>query len=354
MIETAKLQNFGPINQLSWNNLGPINLVLGRNGSGKTFLLKALYCAVRTLEEKRGNEPRSDAEILADKLYWTFQPDKIGDLVQKGADGPLSLKLTLRDTMMPAEPAKELTFSFDSNAQQGGVSFSSQAFRPDSNSVFLPAKEVLSLHEIILRSREEYRLFGFDDTYVDLAKALQWQPHFPGFPDALARPMAELEDRLGGKVELRYVSRPNEIPTQLWRFKKGEDEFSIGMTAEGAKKIAILDTLFRNQHLGRRSIIFIDEPEAALHPEAVSRFLDVIVAFVELFQGQIQFFLASHSYFVVKKLYLIAQEKGMSIPVAMAGEDQWDTADLKDGMPSNPIVDEAIRLYKEEVELALQ
>jgi AAA15 family ATPase/GTPase len=126
------------------------------------------------------------------------------------------------------------------------------------------------------------------------------------------------------------------------------------MTAEGAKKIAILDTLFRNQHLGRRSIIFIDEPEAGLHPEAVSRFLDVIVAFVELFEGQIQFFLASHSYFVVKKLYLIAQEKGMSIPVAMAGEDQWDTADLKDGMPSNPIVDEAIRLYKEEVELVLQ
>ncbi len=212
----------------------------------------------------------------------------------------------------------------------------------------------MSLHEIILRSREEYRLFGFDDTYFDLAKALQWPPRLTSFPEGLAHAMAELEDRLGGKVELRYKPRPNEIPTQKWRFRKGTDEFSIGMTAEGARKIAILDTLVRNEHLGRGSIIFVDEPEAALHPEAVSGFLDVIVVLIELFQGQIQFFLASHSYFVVKKLYLIAQEKDMSIPVAMAGEDRWDTADLKDGMPSNPIIDEAIRLYRDEVDLALR
>ncbi len=83
-------------------------------------MLKALYSAVRTLEEKRGNEPRSESEILEDKLYWTFQPDNIGDLVQKESDGPLSLKLTLHDNMIPAEPAKVLTFSFDGHAKKQG------------------------------------------------------------------------------------------------------------------------------------------------------------------------------------------------------------------------------------------
>ena len=73
MIESVEIKNFGPIAEFSWRDLAPINLVIGRNGTGKTFLLKALYCAVRTLEEKRGDEPRTHAEILADKLYWTSQ-----------------------------------------------------------------------------------------------------------------------------------------------------------------------------------------------------------------------------------------------------------------------------------------
>jgi len=77
-----------------WSDVGKINLVIGANDSGKTFLLKALYSAVRTLEEyRRGDERRSAAEILSEKLYWTFQPEKIGDLVSKGADGPILFSL---------------------------------------------------------------------------------------------------------------------------------------------------------------------------------------------------------------------------------------------------------------------
>ncbi len=90
MLNRIELNNFGPLTALTWSDLGPINLVIGGNGSGKTFLLKAIYSALRTLEGyKRGDEQRSAAEILADKLHWTFQADKIGDLVAKGADAPL-------------------------------------------------------------------------------------------------------------------------------------------------------------------------------------------------------------------------------------------------------------------------
>jgi len=49
------------------------------------------------------------------------------------------------------------------------------------------------------------------------------------------------------------------------------------------------------------SIVYFDEPEAALHPSAISALLDIVAILAE--RG-IQFFLASHSYFVVKKLYL--------------------------------------------------
>ena len=147
-----------------------------------------------------------------------------------------------------------------------------------------------------------------------------------------------------GKVE--YDTRSNR-----WIFRKGNQRFPIGVTAEGIKKIAILDTLLGNRYLTQNSIVFIDEPEAALHPQALMTLLDIVAALAE--RG-IQFFMASHSYFVVKKLFLIAQEKQISIPILAAQDGKWRSNDLLDGIPHNKIIDESIHLYEEEVELSFR
>ncbi len=337
MLNKINLNNFGPLVNVDWSNLGRINLVIGGNGTGKTFLLKALYCTMKTLEEyRRGDDQRMAADILAEKLYWTFQPDKIGDLVTKGVDAALSCAVQFGDD--------NFIYSFGKDTTRQ-ISRVENHVRPrSSNSIFLPAKEVLSLHQIILKSREQDKVFGFDDTYLDLARALRQSPtqgrNYPEF----AKSRKSLENILGGRVEYDEAS-------ERWQFKKGNKKFSIGVTAEGIKKIAILDTLLGNRYLDTSSIVFIDEPEAALHPQAVSQLLDIVAV---LAGRGIQFFLASHSYFVVKKLFLTAQKESMSIPVISANDSQWNTANLKDGMPGNAIINESIRLYKEEVELALK
>ena len=50
MLDRLHLKNFGPISDLDWSDLGRINLIIGTNSSGKTFLLKAIYCTLHTLE----------------------------------------------------------------------------------------------------------------------------------------------------------------------------------------------------------------------------------------------------------------------------------------------------------------
>ena len=339
MITRLELTNFGPMNRVEWNDLGPINLVIGNNGSGKTFLLKSLYTAMRTLEEyRRGDNPRTAEEILWDRLYWTFQPDqkRIGDLVTKGVEEGLRFSCSV--------DGSTFSYGFDGETEKVFTPFDNQVPPRSSNSVFLPAKEVLSLQKIILKSREREQDFGFDDTYLDLARALAQSTtqgkNYYEFADSRRR----LEDMLGGKIEFDSVS-------DRWRFRKGGDWFPIGMTAEGVKKIAILDTLLGNRYLTPESIIFIDEPESALHPSALIQLLDIVAT---LAARGIQFFMASHSYFVVKKLFLIAQEKGIHVPVIAAGADGWRCADLIDGMPDNAIIDESIRLYEQEVNLALK
>lgn len=337
MINQIKLNNFGPLTGIHWSSLGKINLIIGGNGSGKTFLLKAIYSSLRTLEEyKRGDEQRSASEILWEKLYWTFQAEKIGDLVSKGADAPLSSAVTIDQDVF--------SYSFGKDTSKQISSLDNLVPPRASNSIFLPAKEVLSLHQIILKSREQDKVFGFDDTYFDLAKALRISTSKGRNYDEFAKSRRQLEEILGGVVEYDEASG-------RWLFVKGRHKFPIGVTAEGIKKIAILDTLLGNRYLDTNSVVLIDEPESALHPTAISQLLDIVAMLAE--RG-IQFFMASHSYFVVKKLYLIAQERGWSVPVISATGSRWVCDDLKNGMPDNPIIAESICLYQQEVELALK
>ena len=135
MITQLELTNFGPLAKVDWRKLGHINLVIGGNGSGKTFLLKALYSAMRTLEEyKRGDAPRTAAEILADRLHWTFQADKIGDLVAKGGEGLLNLRCWV--------DGSEFCYSFGKDTTKQISSIENHVVPRASNSIFLPAKEV--------------------------------------------------------------------------------------------------------------------------------------------------------------------------------------------------------------------
>jgi AAA15 family ATPase/GTPase len=339
MIKQTTLSNFGPIEALTWNKLGPINLVIGRNGSGKTFILKALYTALRTLETyQRGDDRRTASDVLADKLYWTFQADSVGELVRKGSDGGLSFMMNFDD--------RDFRFSFGEKTTKQISSLENHIPTPrTSNSIFLPAKEVLSLYNIILTSRDRDQSFGFDDTYVDLARALLQAPQRGKNYAEFSQSRQQLEDLLGGKVDFDESGKK-------WTFKNARNQkFPIHTTAEGIKKIAILDRLLCNRYLDTNSVIFIDEPESALHPVAIAKLLDIVALLAE--RG-IQFFIASHSYFVVKKLYLIAQEKQLSIPMVACEDSAWKTANLKAGMPDNSIIDEAIALYKDEVNLALQ
>lgn len=134
-----------------------------------------------------------------------------------------------------------------------------------------------------------------------------------------------------------------------WYFQvKKNSRFDINITSEGVKKIAILDVLLGNHYLTKNSIIFIDEPESNLHPELISYFMECISMLVE--EG-LQFFICSHSYYVIKKLYIMAHKKKMSIPVFSFGDGGVQMSDLKRDMPDNPIIEETVNLYKQEISL---
>ena len=102
---------------------------------GKTFLLKALYASIKTIEQyKRGQNIRSDKEILSEKLYWTFQPSALGDIVKKGYS-TFSLQLI-------SDQDEQFGFSFGpSTTKQIQNLTNTFAPRTTDNSIFIPAKD---------------------------------------------------------------------------------------------------------------------------------------------------------------------------------------------------------------------
>ena len=338
MIQSFDFKNLGPLEHVTADDLGQINLIIGPNSSGKTWLLKALYTAVRTLEEAgRGHDNRTFGEVLSDKLYWTFQPDKLGDLVTKGKGKKLTASVTLKD-----QPP--LTFSFGQDTTKQVNDLTDDGIqRRKANSVFLPPKEVLSLEKIILQTTLQDKVFGFDSTYSDLVLALQKQEPQDKANHTLAQTGYQLEKMFDGRIEY-------DRNRQEWIYKVGNTRYSINATAEGIKKIGIMDTLIRNQYLTPDSVVFIDEPESALHPTAITQLFDIINLLAR--QGM-QFFIASHSYYVVKKLFLASLQEDMDIPVLIStGHGQWQQTSLKDGIPDNEIINESVRLFEQEIGVA--
>jgi AAA15 family ATPase/GTPase len=333
-IQSFVLENFGPLDTVHAHKLGGLNLIIGANSSGKTFLLKALYAIQRAQEETgRGNDRRSFEEVLSDKLYWVFQPDKLGDLVTRGPGKRLKANFEVNNNFA-------LTFSFGPDTSKNVTIDHNNLPKRQANSIFLPPKEVLGLFNVILKSGLQDRLFGFDATYVDLVLALQAPTQAGRNFDAFKVSRQRLEDMFQGRIIF-------DADSGKWLYRKGSARFSIHATAEGIKKIAILDTLLGNRFLSPDSVVFIDEPESALHPKAISQLLDIIQV---LSQTGIQFFMSTHSYFVIKKMYLIALQNKLTIPLLMAGPQCWSQSDLRQGIPDNEIINESIRLFDQELQ----
>jgi AAA15 family ATPase/GTPase len=64
MFSKVSIQNFGPFTDLTWDSRDRINLLIGANDTGKTYLLKILYCLVKSLEEytKRQQSDQLDSQ----------------------------------------------------------------------------------------------------------------------------------------------------------------------------------------------------------------------------------------------------------------------------------------------------
>lgn len=356
MIHSITIKNFMSHSDLSIKEIPEINVIIGKNDTGKTGLLKLLYATVKSIEIfslKTKSSEVSFKKELADKLFDTFMPRKngLGDLVQKGSKEKLDVNITIIGSN--GKYKQPIYYSFGDRTEKT-VTACIEHVEPLPNNLmnalFVPAKEVLTAYTDIRNIRDNFYGVGFDDTYLDLIKALDLPTTKGRVADELSSVNKNLEDLFEGKIEQTGQKE------QPFIFKKGNQQFAMQQTAEGIKKIGILTTLITNRQLGKGTILFMDEPETALHPDAVRQMVEMLVA---MSRAGVQIFIATHSYFVIKQMANCAKRDKLNISCWNLSKENGKLVNnsfqnLIDGvLPSNTIIDEAIRMYDQEIDIDL-
>ncbi len=358
MLHSVTIKNFMAHSALQVEDLPAINLIVGKNDTGKTGLLKLLYATVKTLEIYSLKSKTSDTTFkkeLPDKLFDTFMPRKnglgLGELVQKGASEKLEVNVVIASNNNKYK--QPINYSFGERTEKNIINCTDPVEAiPDEliNALFIPAKEVLTAFADIRNIRNKFYGVGFDDTYLDLINSLDLPSTKGRVANELSKVNKSLEDLFEGKIEQTGLS------DQPFIFKKGNQQFSMQQTAEGIKKIGILNTLITNRQLGKGTVLFMDEPETALHPDAIRLLVEMLVA---MSKAGVQIFIASHSYFIIKQLAICSKRD--SLPTLCwnltreRGENVKNSFhSLIDGvLPANSVIEEAIKMFDQEIEIDL-
>ena len=326
----VELENFTAFKSLKLDLCPGINVLVGANGTGKTHLMKVCYAACEAA--------RSRSDDFSRKLVANFLPSRrrLQRLVRQQSReeseatirvwrGALTLEWSCSSRPVSLDPS-----TFTADEPEAGIG---EWGREPVESVYIPVKEMLS-NAPGFRSLYAKREVHFEEIYKDVL-------------DRRGDLLTRLATSVGGEVAV-------ENEEFFLRGEQGNIEFSL--LAEGVRKLALLWLLIRNGALPPGSILFWDEPETNLNPKLFGVVTDTLL---ELQRANVQVFLATHDYVILKELDLRTRDLDeVAFHALYREEGSGDLAcrtsrSYRDVHP-NAIADTFADLYDREIERSLR
>ncbi len=347
MIKSLHIENFTVFGDATFAFSPGINVLLGANGTGKTHVLKLLYCIESYLAHARSQALRvypphfRRVALMGSKLNAVFRPD----------DGEIT-RLVRRSKPDSVTKVKagfdEGIFSLDIDSRQMKHlpnASDSRDFEHPSKAIFLPAREVLSIFPGFISAYTDREL-SFDETYYDLCIALDRLPLRGPRGEEAATLRQPLSDAIQATVQ-REGSR-------FYVTSEVDGKVEAHLVAEGLRKIASVMHLIANGSIAKGTILFWDEPESNLNPKLIK----VVADFLLTLAGQgVQVFIATHDYLLTNEISLqseyqtpLAQQAPIQFFLFERGEDgvSVQSSGTLGGLNNNPIMQEFEALYQRE------
>ena len=247
MINSILLTDFTGFANTRFDFTKGINVLIGKNGTGKTHVLKCLAATLQARHDFLGKNSASKEQfeyILAEDMIFYFKPDVIGNLVNKGVpSGRANITVTI--------DGKLLQYSF-SSASKTTVKLETDEKWDDRHFIYIPPREMFSLFEgfIGLSSKHE---ISFDQTYINLAHALS----LPILRESEDNPLKPAIELLEQELQFKVLQMNGRFYIQT---ESGNMEAHL--VAEGLRKLASILYLILNGEINADTILFWDEPEA--------------------------------------------------------------------------------------------
>ncbi|MDQ3632422.1 MAG: AAA family ATPase [Actinomycetota bacterium] len=344
------LQQFGPFASAELDLVPGVNVILGANGTGKTFATKALYALLKGLssEQPAGVQPR---EAVRAKFAGVFRPDD-GDIRR------LVSRVHGRNTgrlRVEFDDRGPIRFSIGSSRPVAALDFPTNADglpEVGNAALFLPSREVLAMYEGFIAAYTN-REMSFDETYYDAAVALSATALRGRRPGALRSVTEQLEYEMGGKVRLEG--------SRFYVHSDQRGRFEAHLVAEGVRKVASVVHLIANGALRQGGLLIWDEPEANLHPRLAEVVVDCLLSLAE---GGVQVVIATHDYLMADAIsraneYREAMGRSASVRFFQIirsedGPAEVQPSDTFAGIEKNPLLEAFLDHHDREQQLVVQ
>lgn len=256
------------------------------------------YYEVKDIYEEYGGEGSDEYELLD-----TF--DQIDDLIDIIQNNPDELYNSIMETLLESE--------FDIIGPETEYNQSSLYSNVLKYNYSIDFKNFLFENEGLFEINEIYYVDSFSlfDTYargssdsehvLNLKNAIQpikFKKTLDRFTNEKSRFLEEkIKYMIGGEI----VFEKGDMV-----FKdKNQNPIPMKNTASGIKQIGIIQLLIKNRRLQENTFLIIDEPEVNLHPDWQIKLAKILVLLVK--ELNIQLYIASHSPFLIEAIQLYSQ-----------------------------------------------
>ncbi|TXJ45720.1 ATP-binding protein [Brachyspira aalborgi] len=340
-IENIELKNFTTFRNCKIDFSNGINIFIGENATGKTHLLKAIYCLnpsfyikykntvyksnittteypfnpyAKILNEYEYNDIKDRIKELEIKILSFLLKDKKNININKELNkyltelnqmanswylkfNNLSVEIKLQiDKSKIIKSVNDINHIFHlynrTNVKDRETLFYDDKYLfNDKKFTYIPCKDIMT-NSKGFTSLYEKREISFESIYNDILNKASL-PQLRELDENFTNITKKIENAIGG-----IVVQHNEL--FFIEYKDfGEIEFT--MVAEGHKKLALLWLLIKNGEIDKNTILLFDEPESNLNPKLTGVLVDILLSLSRL---GVQIFIATHNNFIIDEFEL--------------------------------------------------